>query len=135
MIVLVAMLSAMLMGIPAILLHECGHLAVALLCGVKVKRVGISWTGFYTVREPGPKWANLCISFAGPVMNLLLAAALLNTLPAFAKVNLIACIFNLFPIPHSDGTRIVALLRQPGGGLTLERREERPPSDLAPTSM
>ena len=50
-----AMLSVMLMGIPAMLLHEGGHIAAALLCGVKIKKVGLSWTGLYTVRETGPK--------------------------------------------------------------------------------
>jgi len=125
MMILLAMLSAMLMGIPAMLLHECGHIAAALVCGVKVKNVGLSRTGLYTVREPGPKWANLSISLAGPLMNLALAAALRNVLPAFAWVNLIAGIYNLLPIRHSDGSRILALL-----GVNLRPAEsaaERPP--------
>jgi Zn-dependent protease len=100
MMVLFAMLYAMLMGIPA------------MLCRVQVKKIGFSWTGLYTVREAGPKWANLCISLAGPLVNLLLAGALRSTLPAFAWVNLIACIYNLLPIPHSDGSRILALMSE-----------------------
>ena len=113
--ILRSMLFTMLMGIPAILLHECGHIAVALLCGVKVKKVGLSRLGFYTVREPGPRWANVVISFAGPLVNLLLAALLRNSFPAFAWVNVIAFGYNLLPIPHSDGRRIMELLRQPAG--------------------
>jgi len=110
MTILIAMLSAMLMGIPAMLFHECGHVAVARLCGVKVKKVGLSRKGFYTVREAGPRWANLLISMAGPLFNLLLAVALRSVLPTFAWVNLIAFLYNLLPIANSDGSRVYALL-------------------------
>lgn len=110
MTILLTMLYAMVLGIFAMLFHECGHISVALLCGVKVKRVGLSKIGLYTVREPGPRWANVCISFAGPLFNLFLAAALRNAFPAFAWVNVIACGYNLLPISNSDGSRIMALL-------------------------
>jgi len=105
-------LYPMLLGVPAIILHECGHIIVAKMCGVKVKRVGISRIGFYTVREAGPNWANLCISFAGPLVNLLLAATFRESAPTFAWVNLVAGIYNLLPIPNSDGRRILGILRQ-----------------------
>jgi Zn-dependent protease len=108
---LLSMLYFMALGIPAMLLHETGHIITAVLCGVKVKKVGLSRTGLYTVREAGPRWANLCISLAGPFANLLLALTLRNVLPAFALVNLIACVYNLLPIPNSDGKRILALLQ------------------------
>jgi Zn-dependent protease len=107
---LVSIVSVMLMGIPAMILHECGHVGTALICGVKVKKVGVSRRGLYTVREAGPKWANIAVSSAGPLVNLLLAVVLWNTLTTFAEVNLVACIYNLLPIPNSDGTRILALL-------------------------
>ncbi len=108
----IVVLSGMLLGIPAMVLHECGHIAAALACGVRVKRIGLSWVGLHIVRDPGPTWANLGISLAGPLLNLLLAALLRNTLPLFAEVNLIAGLYNLAPIPHSDGSRILALLRE-----------------------
>jgi len=107
---LITMFAAVLMGLPAMFFHECGHIVVALFCGVKIKRVGLSWMGLYTVREAGPNWANLCVSFAGPAVNFLLAFALRNTLPGFAWVNLVAALFNLLPIPNSDGSRILAIL-------------------------
>jgi stage IV sporulation protein FB len=103
-------LLTMLLGIPALLLHEMGHIMAALMCGVKVKRIGLSRVGLYTVREPGPKWANICVSFAGPLFNLLLAIMLRDLAPTFAWVNLMACAYNLLPIPHSDGRRILMLL-------------------------
>jgi len=105
------MLYTMLLGVPAMLLHESGHLSAALLCGVRVKKVGLCKTGLYTVREAGPRWANLFISFAGPMVNLALAIALKTALPVFAWVNLIAFAYNLMPIRNSDGSRILALLR------------------------
>jgi stage IV sporulation protein FB len=122
-------LLTMLMGIPAMLLHEFGHIAAALMCGVKVKKVGLSRTGLYTVREPGPKWANLCVSLAGPLFNLALAIAMRDILPGFAWVNLIACLYNLLPIPHSDGRRILALLT--GDNAIAEAGQQHVPSTMA----
>ena len=107
---LITMFAAMLMGLPAMFFHECGHIGMALFCGVKIKKVGLSWMGLYTVREPGPRWANLWVSFAGPAANLVLAFALRNTMPGFAWINLVAALFNLLPIPNSDGSRILGLL-------------------------
>src|SRR5262249_11432186 len=92
--------------------HEGGHISAAWFCGIKVKKIGICRTGFYTVREQGPCWANLCISFAGPVVNLLIAIAVHKEMPTFAFVNMIAFVFNLLPLPNSDGRRIVGLLAE-----------------------
>ncbi len=111
--VVIAMLFAMLLGVPSLLLHECGHLAAARLCGVKVKRVGISWIGLFVQRESGPRWANLLISFSGPFVNLLLSAALWNTAPEFAQINLFVGVASLIPLPKSDGRRIITLLYTP----------------------
>ena len=61
------------LGIIAMILHECGHLAAAAAVGVRVKRVGIQWNkGFFTVREKGTVHQNLLIALAGPFVNLLL---------------------------------------------------------------
>jgi len=108
--VFLTMFTAMLMGLPAMFFHECGHIGMAMICGVKIKKIGLSWMGLYTVREPGSKWGNLCVSFAGPAVNFLLAFLLRNTLPGFAWVNLVAALFNLLPIPNSDGSRILGIL-------------------------
>lgn len=112
----------MLLGIPAMIFHESGHIAVAHVCGVKVKKVGLSRIGLYTIREAGPNWANLCISASGPLVNLLLAIALRDVLPTFAWVNLVAFIFNLLPIRNSDGTRIMAILRASSSGMAWTAR-------------
>lgn len=113
MTVMIAMLTAMLLGVPAMILHEGGHLAAAHVCGVKVKKVGISWVGLFIQREPGPRWANLLISLSGPLVNLLLAGALWGSMPGFAQANLFIGIGSLIPLPKSDGNRILALLALP----------------------
>ena len=41
----------MALGVLAMVLHECGHLAAATALKVRVKRIGIQWNkGFFTVR-------------------------------------------------------------------------------------
>lgn len=110
MAILTSILITMLWGIPAMLLHEAGHIVAALWCDVKVKKVGLSRTGLYTVREAGPKWSNICISLAGPLFNLYLAIAFKDIAPTFSLVNYVACGYNLLPIPNSDGSRILTLL-------------------------
>jgi len=109
--IIYVVLYTMALGVPAMLLHESAHVVVAVLCGVKVKKVGVSRMGLYTVRDPGPRWANLIISLAGPGMNLFLGIVLNNIFPAFAFVNLIAAAYNLLPIPNSDGLRILKLFK------------------------
>lgn len=111
MLVVKVMLFAMLLGLPAMAVHEGGHIAAAYLCGVKVKKVGISWIGPFVLRESGPRWANLLISFSGPLVNLLLASALWSTNPSFAQINLFVGVGSLIPLPKSDGKRILTLVR------------------------
>jgi Zn-dependent protease len=109
--ILAHMAYVVLLGIPAMALHEGGHVLTALLCGIRVKRVGLCSKGLYTVREPGPRWLNVAVSAAGPLVNLVLAVALWNDMPTFAMVNVVACLYNLLPIANSDGTRILGLLK------------------------
>jgi Zn-dependent protease len=125
MAILTSILITMLWGIPAMLLHEAGHIVAALWCGVKVKKVGLSRTGLYTVREAGPRWSNLGISLAGPLFNLCLAFAFKDVAPTFAWVNCVACVFNLLPIPNSDGSRILALLMGEGAASERTGRAQR----------
>ena len=101
----------------ALAAHELGHVGCALALDVRVKRAGLSWRGPYIVRESGSDVQNLAIALAGPLVNLLLAALL----PIYARVvgvggvmfafsNVTLAIFNLLPLPLSDGRRVVELL-------------------------
>ena len=93
-------------------LHECGHLAAALLIGVRVKQVGMQWSkGLYTVREPGTVQENLLISLAGPAVNLLLIASE-PWLPTFSMANICCALANMLPIDGSDGFRVAACWSQ-----------------------
>ena len=116
MTVLTAMFAAMLVAVPAMVFHELGHIAAARICGLRIKKIGISWIGPFVLRESGPRWANLVISFSGPFVNLLLASAMWNSMPGFAQVNLFIGIGSLIPMPKSDGKRIFALLLEAAEG-------------------
>ena len=92
------------LGLLAMALHECGHLAAAILLGVEVRRVAVDWRGICTVREPGPPLKNLLISVAGPLVNAILILAWFWS-PAFCLANFCFASVNLLPIQQSDGLR------------------------------
>ncbi len=101
--------------VAGFLLHEVGHLIAASLCGVRVKRVGVSLTGFYIVREAGSRAANIAISLSGPLANLLVAVLAWHPLYYFAQVNLILGLCNLLPVSGTDGQRVLGMLRTTKG--------------------
>jgi hypothetical protein len=90
-------------------LHECGHALACLLCGLKVKRFGVSRKGFYTVREASasPR-INGWIAAAGPLVNLL-SVSLWPVAPRFAAISLMLGVIVLMPLKNSDGSRLVAI--------------------------
>lgn len=102
----------------AVVLHESAHFVLARLLGVRVKRCGVSWRGFYIVREPGTPLQNVVISGAGPLANLISTGTIflipyLGTAAiTFVLISLLLGISNLLPIPGSDGHRILVLLQQ-----------------------
>lgn len=103
--------DGLLFGLLAMVLHEIGHLCVAQALGLKVKTVGLSWKGMYTVREAGPPEINFQVSLAGPLTNLALTA-LWSVSPIFGLANLFVGICNLLPIPGSDGERALNCLAE-----------------------
>jgi Zn-dependent protease len=112
-----ALIPSLLYTIFAAVLHEFGHALVCLLFGLKVKRIGVSRKGFYTVREASadPR-INAWIAAAGPMVNLL-SAALWPIAPNFAQVSLILGICVLMPVKNSDGTKLLELWRVAPGEL------------------
>jgi Zn-dependent protease len=100
------------LGLLAMVLHECGHLAAAVALGVRVKRVGIQWNkGIFTVREQGTVNQNLMIALAGPSVNLLLMAVE-PWFPMFSLANLCCVLANMLPIQGSDGFRVADCWRR-----------------------
>ncbi len=105
--------------IAAAALHEGAHALTARSLGVPIKRLGIGILGPYLVRESGTDLQNLAISVAGPLANLLfvgvfvaLAPELHHTAGWFALANFTLGVYNLLPIPASDGRRVLKLLRK-----------------------
>lgn len=101
----------MTLGILAMLLHEAGHLATALCVRLRIRAVGLGWKGMYLVREAGPLWKNLTVSFAGPCANLLVSL-LWHQHAGFSLANLCFGLVNLLPIEGSDGDRILNYLEK-----------------------
>lgn len=100
------------LGVIAMILHECGHLAAAAALGVRVKDVGMKWNkGLYTVREQGTDHQNLLIAMAGPGVNLLLVITA-PWFPIFSLANFCYALANVLPIEGSDGYRIAACWRR-----------------------
>ena len=93
-----------------LLLHEAGHVCLALVLGLQVKRIGLSWCGPYIVRETGTPRADAIVSAAGPLVNLMLAAMMWTAWPTFALVNLVLGVTNLLPLSKCDGGRILRAL-------------------------
>jgi len=106
-----------LYGLLACILHESAHIIVATYLGVRVKKVGVTWKGIYIIRESGNPLQNLAITLAGPFTNLLsvgvvgLERYLGEGAFVFAFLSLLIGIFNLLPIPGSDGKRALGLLQ------------------------
>ncbi len=97
-------------GLLAMAVHEAAHIVVARALGIKVKRVGFNRKGLYTVREASTPAKNQLVSFAGPLVNLLLIL-LWPWSPMFGLANFCFGVCNLLPIRGSDGERMLSIWR------------------------
>ena len=100
-----------LSSVIALSLHEAAHLLMAYLLGVRVKRIGINWRGPFIVRDQGEPVVNACISLAGPLANLVIAALAWTAAHTFAEINVVLGISNLIPVQGTDGWRAWLALR------------------------
>lgn len=98
-------------GVLAMVLHEFGHIGVAMVLGVRVKALRAKWKGLYIVREPGTPRQNLLIALAGPVTNLVLLLGWPLSKQVFLA-NLCCGLVNLLPIRGADGERALVYWRQ-----------------------
>ena len=104
--------------IASLLLHEVGHMGIATLLHVPVYEFGLRLAGGYNRRSYATRRRDeILISAAGPLMNLALVIPFLF-LPRIgaqlALCNLMLALGNLLPIPSSDGSRILRMIRHTG---------------------
>jgi Zn-dependent protease len=108
---IVAILFDCLLVLLCMASHEVGHMLMARLHHVTVKKIGFNWLGMYIQRERTSGWPEVSICLAGVAMNLALAAAFWDVNSWFALCNLTFGWVNLLPIAHSDGSHALEALR------------------------
>jgi Zn-dependent protease len=103
--------------IGSLLLHEVGHMLVATALGVKVSEFGVCLLGAYNRRaRANSRRDEFLISLAGPFMNfaLLIPCFFLPRIGfELMLCNLALGLFNLLPIPSTDGFRILKTIWGP----------------------
>jgi stage IV sporulation protein FB len=106
-----------------VLIHEMGHLSVALLFGIKVLSVQLlPFGGVVSIEDHGKltAWKEIVIALAGPLQNgimmcigmIFLSAGWGNSeyISYIISGNMIIALFNLLPIPPLDGGKILQSL-------------------------
>ncbi len=109
-----------------ILIHESGHVIIALLCGVDVSAVRVRGGGVRIRFAGGERISygrEILICSGGVIFNLL-TAVMPYTGSLFQSYSVGAAVFNLFPIRGSDGDGIVSaalslMIRSPNTAETV----------------
>lgn len=107
-----------LLGLAACLWHETGHLIAMRLCKIPVKRVVFYGAGIKIVPDKLINftgfWASFLALISGSAANFTASAVLWSTpnadLKLFAAINLVIGLFNLLPLRHLDGGKLLLLL-------------------------
>jgi len=108
-------LYSMLMGFG--FMHECAHIIVGLLLGLKIKSLSIMPFGFNIIFKDNIKikthhYKKILIAASGPFLNFLIAGILMlvkqtPVIQNIIYINILIGGFNLFPIYPLDGGRIL----------------------------
>jgi Zn-dependent protease len=100
----------------SLIAHEAAHAFAALLVGSKITAVGLCVHGAFIRRvKASSAERELFIALAGPAANIGIGLFLygVDALGTWvAQFNFVLALINLLPIRGSDGTRIVASLRE-----------------------
>ena len=93
--------------------HELGHVAAAIVEGVKVKAIGLCLKGSYIIREQSPEpLEEAIIACGGLGFNFVLAVLAWPYWRWLALLNLVLFISNALPFRGSDGQRLLGCLRK-----------------------
>ena len=92
-------------------IHEAGHIAAMAICGVPVLGIGARTGGLrlYSRADSLP-YGKASFVYAGGAIANLLTAALFFRVTVFAAFSVGAAVFNLLPLPGSDGEMILSAL-------------------------
>ena len=105
----------------SLLAHELGHVLAAFFFHVPVHAVGIKFKGAYTLRKYADRpLHDVLIAGAGPFANLVLmfASFFVPRIGVWlAEWNCAIALFNLLPIPATDGFRIVKTIFRPDSSI------------------
>lgn len=98
-----------------LLVHECGHILVALFFHWKIEKVKILPLGSITIFHEDinrPLKEELCILLAGPGMQMLFFMIARNYIldPVFETYHYMTLCFNLLPIVPLDGSKLVNIM-------------------------
>lgn len=86
-----------------IALHEFGHALAVLLTKGTIHGIGFNWRGFYLIHNSSTAFTNFVVAMAGPLANIFTYVILSYLGVTYAWIPLWVAIFNLLPLPHSDG--------------------------------
>jgi len=109
-----------------ILIHECGHLIVMAICGVKLKSV--SFLAFCIDIKPAESHImsygkDVAVALGGALANFLVAGFLYifmfqsMRVMLLIAVNIAVALFNLVPVGRLDGGQVMSLLLSRYGGI------------------
>ncbi len=117
-------IAASTLVLASLVLHELGHVLVAVVHGVPVREVGIRFLGAFTIRQhSGSRMVEVQSALAGPAVNLILAA-ILTKIPGepwqmMSAINLVLGVTNLIPIRPADGWKVWKELTAPADSLQV----------------
>lgn len=97
----------------ALIVHEAGHAIEAVKNGMKVKAIRITAAGFGLVISRGTPEQNFKVAMAGPLYSLLAClVAVAFQQPMLMEAHLCFCLMNLLPFKGSDGSNMLACVKE-----------------------
>lgn len=105
----------LIIALACCILHELGHLTVMYMCSQKPEEI-VFYAGGIKIKKSDRILAckqEIAVLSAGSVLNILLGFITLriaHSFTSFAIANLFLGLFNLMPVKHFDGGRILSIM-------------------------